>query len=124
MVVSLFATRKRECIKGMLTIVHQWSMKIEARAFCSRMPSEMPMDMAMSEAEIEYSSHRHQQKASSICLFHQRRSRVSRHGAAMRVRVARAHLQYQNQYRSKAPAMHAQRWKKAEVANHAMMSVA
>ena len=33
-----------------------------------------------------------------------------------------SHLQYQNQYRSKAPMMQAQKWKKAEVANHAMMS--
>ena len=73
-------------------------MKMEARAFCSRMPSEIAIDMAMSEAEIEYSSQRHQAKASSSCR------------------------QYQNQYRSKAPMMHAQKWKNADVANHAMMS--
>ena len=41
-------------IEGVRTMVHQWSMKMEARAFCSRMPSEMAIDMAMSEAEIEY----------------------------------------------------------------------
>jgi len=41
-------------MKGVRTMVHQWSMKTEARAFCSRMPSEMAIDMAMSEAEIEY----------------------------------------------------------------------
>ena len=35
-------------------MVHQWSMKMEARAFCSRMPREMAIDMAMSEAEMEY----------------------------------------------------------------------
>lgn len=64
--------------KNPKAMVDQWSMKMDARAFCSRMPSEMPIDMAIREAEIEYSSHRHQQKASSICLFHQRRSRVSR----------------------------------------------
>ena len=73
---------------------------MEASAFCSRMPSEMAIDMAIRLAEIEYSSQRHHAKASSSCR------------------------QYQNQYRSKAPMMHAQKWKKAEVANHAMMSEA
>jgi len=41
-------------IEGVRTMVHQWSMKMEARAFCSRMPSEIAIDMAMSEAEMEY----------------------------------------------------------------------
>tara|TARA_Y100000389_G_scaffold124461_2_gene121818 strand:+ start:1423 stop:1530 length:108 start_codon:yes stop_codon:yes gene_type:complete len=35
-------------------MVHQWSRKIDASAFCSRMPREMAIDMAMREAEIEY----------------------------------------------------------------------
>jgi hypothetical protein len=29
-------------------------MKIDASAFCSRIPSEIAIDMAMSEAEMEY----------------------------------------------------------------------
>ena len=35
-------------------MVAQCSMKMAASAFCSRMPSEMAIDMAMSEAEMEY----------------------------------------------------------------------
>jgi len=35
-------------------MVAQCSMKMAASAFCSRMPSEIAIDMAMSEAEMEY----------------------------------------------------------------------
>lgn len=41
-------------IDGVLTMVHQCNMNKAARVFCSRMPSEIPIDMAMSEAEMEY----------------------------------------------------------------------
>ena len=40
------------------TMVAQWSMKMAASAFCSRMPSVIPMAMAMSEALTEYSAQR------------------------------------------------------------------
>ena len=47
-------------------IVVQKLTKIRANVFCSRMPTEMANSIPIKDAEPEYSSQRHQQKASSI----------------------------------------------------------
>lgn len=44
-------------VKNPYVWVAHVSMKMPARAYCSRIWSVMAMPMAMSEAEIEYSAH-------------------------------------------------------------------
>ena len=75
-------------------------MKIPARVFCSRIPIEIAIVIAITLALPEYSSQRHQANPSS------------------------SWRQYQNQHDSNAPAISADRWKKAEMAKKMATRVA